>query len=90
MRTEESIRITLGIIIILGGVVFLAIPFIPLGYVLILIGLFFISPVVPVLRRWLGRLERKDRKGRVRRARRRADKLTQDIKETILEKEEKK
>lgn len=56
-----------GILILLIGLVSMALPFLPLGYVFTLGGLIILSSRIPFLQKLLRKLERKDKKGRVKR-----------------------
>lgn len=68
-RRRRIIRVILGLFLIFSGIVFIIIPFIPLGYLFLIVGLFFLSPIIPWLRGILEKAERKEKKGRVRKAR---------------------
>jgi len=48
-----------AIILALGGV-FMLVPFIPLGYIFIFIGLFMLSRYLPFVRKWINKLKKKD------------------------------
>lgn len=82
-RRMKIIRIIFGSLIFLLGVVFMFLPFIPLGYLFIFIGLFFLSPIIPHIRKLLNLIERKDKKGRIRKARDKSDWFEKRIDEDI-------
>lgn len=67
MEATQStyLRYVLGILIGLLGVVFMFIPFIPIGYLLIFAALFILSPKIPFLRKYVRFLKRKDKDGRL-------------------------
>lgn len=62
---KKYIRLVAGIIAVLLGGVFMLIPFIPLGYVLLFAGLFLLAHYIPFLRKLVDKLKKKDHKGRV-------------------------
>ncbi|MFW5879952.1 MAG: hypothetical protein ACOCUV_03930 [bacterium] len=64
-KYKKYIRPVAGIIFLVLGSVFMLIPFIPLGYIMIFIGLFLMAAQLPFLRKWIRKLKRKDEKGRV-------------------------
>ncbi|MFB6319919.1 hypothetical protein [Saccharicrinis sp. FJH54] len=61
-------RYILGSIILLAGIVFMFIPFIPLGYILLAVGCFLLYPAVPPLKKLLDYLKRKDNSDRIEKA----------------------
>ncbi len=64
-KYKKYIRPVAGIIFLAMGSVFMLIPFIPLGYIMIFIGLFLLAAQLPFLRKWIKKLKHKDDKGRV-------------------------
>ena len=89
-RHKKYIRPVLGLLIFVLGAVFLLIPFIPLGYILLLIGAFFLAPVVPFLRRLLNRLKKKDSKHRVERAEGKMNQVEESIDDVLIDEPSKK
>jgi hypothetical protein len=55
-----------GTIVLLIGLVSMVLPFLPLGYLFTFGGLFILSSRIPALKKFLAKLERKDKKGRVK------------------------
>lgn len=78
-KRRRTIRVILGLFLILSGIIFMAIPFIPLGYLFLITGLFFLSPIIPWFRKILEKVERRDRKGRVRKVRDTSDEVEKRI-----------
>ena len=74
-RRQKKSRVVIGGATILLGLVFMLIPFIPLGYLLIIAGLFIISPLVPKTERLIEKAKKRDKRGRVEKAQIKADKL---------------
>ena len=64
-RYKKYIRPVAGIIFLMLGSVFMLLPFIPLGYIMIFGGLFLFSAELPFLQKWLNKIRHKDKKGRV-------------------------
>ncbi len=60
------LRPIVGTVVLIIGLVSMLLPFLPLGYIFTLGGLLILSSRIPVLRRFLRRLEKKDKKGRVK------------------------
>ena len=61
----KYIRLTAGIIFLILGAVFIVIPFIPLGYLFLIAGLFLLAYYIPSLNKILNKVRKKDKKGRV-------------------------
>ena len=77
-ENKKYIRPVVGAVILLLGLIFMFVPFIPLGYIFLFGGLFLLSTVVPVFKKWLKKAQSKDKKNRI--------KKVQDV---VNEKEEK-
>ncbi len=86
---KKYIRLVAGIIILLLGGVFMLIPFIPLGYVLVFAGLFLLSHYVPFLRKLVDKLKKKDQKGRIEKVEKKIDEAEEIIDEKLVEDENK-
>ncbi len=56
-------RTVYGILCLLFGLVFVMVPFIPLGWVLLFAGTFLLAKKVPPFKRFLEWLKKKDKKG---------------------------
>ena len=74
--------------ILLAGIVFMLIPFIPIGYILIITGAFFLAPSVPFIGRMLDKLKKKDKKNRVEKAEHKFDKIEGKIDRTLVGEED--
>jgi uncharacterized membrane protein YbaN (DUF454 family) len=81
-KYQKYIRPVAGIILLALGAVFMLIPFIPLGYILVFAGLFLLASVIPVFDKWLNKLKEKDENNRVERVEQNInkaeDKITND------------
>lgn len=62
----KYIRIIIGIIILLAGIGFFVVPFLPIGYILIFTGAVLLAPEIPLFRRFFQWLESKDKSGRLK------------------------
>lgn len=67
-QNAKYIRPVLGVLILLVGLISMFLPFLPLGYLFTFGGLFLLAPNIPVLNKLINRLEEKDDKGRVEKA----------------------
>lgn len=65
---RKNLRLIIGIIVLVAGGVFMIIPFIPLGYILLFIGAFLLAPKVPFLRKFMNWLKKKDKSGKLEKA----------------------
>ncbi len=72
-----------GTVVLLIGLVSMLLPFLPLGYIFTLGGLLILSSRIPVLRRFLRRLEKKDKKGRVKKVNVKVSETEQKIERKI-------
>lgn len=76
---KKYIRLVAGIIVLVLGVVFMLIPFIPLGYIFVFAGLLLLANYVPFLRKVVAKIKKKDKKGIVDKAENEIDKTEQKI-----------
>lgn len=60
---KKYIRISLGVIAFLFGLVCFMLPFLPFGYVFFFIACFFLASYIPQLQRFIDYLKTKDKKG---------------------------
>lgn len=67
-KQASYIRPVLGSIVLIIGLISMVLPFLPLGYIFTLGGIFILSPYIPYLKRLIAYLEKKDKKGRVKKA----------------------
>jgi drug/metabolite transporter (DMT)-like permease len=65
---KNYIRLIIGIITALLGIVFLFIPFLPFGYLLLFVSAFFLASYIPILKKFMSFLRKKDRKGYIKKA----------------------
>lgn len=64
-KYKKYLRPVAGIIFLAAGAVFILIPFIPIGYILLIAGFFLLAPNLPFIRKWIRKIKKKDDKGRV-------------------------
>jgi uncharacterized membrane protein YbaN (DUF454 family) len=64
---KKYIRLILGILTALFGIVFLFIPFLPFGYLFLFISAFFLSSYIPFMKKFKNFLSKKDKKGYIKR-----------------------
>ncbi len=64
-KYKKYIRLGIGILVFCLGLVFMLFPFIPLGYVFVVAGLFLLAYEIPVLKKLVNKLKEKDNNGRV-------------------------
>jgi|GEM_PF-2526735 len=67
-KHSKYVRPVIGSLCILFGIVFMAVPFIPLGYILLFGGLFLLTPYIPGADKLLNKIKSKDKKNRVENA----------------------
>ncbi len=72
-KYKKYIRPVTGVFFLIAGSVFMLIPFIPLGYILIFGGLFLLAAQIPFLRKLIRKIKQKDNKGRVEKVERGVD-----------------
>lgn len=65
---KKYIRLIIGIITALFGIVFLFIPFLPFGYLLLFVSAFFLASYIPILKKFMSFLRKKDKKGYIKKA----------------------
>lgn len=78
-KFKKHIRLILGIILLILGIGFMVIPFIPIGYIIIFVAIFFLATYIPALKRFLTYLKKKDKKGRLKKV----EKKIEDLENTI-------
>lgn len=64
-KYKKYIRLGIGILILALGLVFMLFPFIPLGYVFVIAGVFLLAFEIPPLKKLVNKIKEKDDKGRV-------------------------
>jgi hypothetical protein len=62
---KKYIRLVAGFILLILGSIFMLIPFIPLGYILLIASLFLLASYIPPLNRIMNNIRTKDKKDRV-------------------------
>ncbi|KOH42738.1 hypothetical protein [Sunxiuqinia dokdonensis] len=82
-KIKANIRYLIGGLVFLLGILFMFVPFIPLGYVCLGIGAFLLSPAIPALKRLIKFVEKKDPTNKVKKMEEKTDEF---IKEKIEQK----
>ena len=82
-KINANIRYLIGGLVFLLGILFMFVPFIPLGYVCLGIGAFLLSPAIPALKRLIKFVEKKDPTNKVKKMEEKTDEF---IKEKIEQK----
>ncbi len=88
-RHKKYIRPVIGIFILLLGSVFLLIPFIPLGYILLIIGALYLAPIFPFMRRIISKIKKWDHKNRVKIAEQNMNKVQEKIDDILIDDDKK-
>jgi sensor histidine kinase YesM len=76
---KRVIRLFLAISFLLIGLIFSLFPFLPFGYFFLILGLFFLSSFIPPLDKFLRRIEERDKKKRISRARKKSGEIEDKI-----------
>lgn len=77
----KNSRTVYGILCLLFGLIFVMLPFIPLGWALLFAGAFLLARKIPLFRRFLEWLKRKDKKGTFKKVERKINHFFGDDKE---------
>ena len=83
-KNKKYIRLVAGIVILVFGAVFMVVPFIPLGYAFLFAGLFLLSTEIPALKKFLNKIKRKDKKGRVEKVEKKIDEGEEYVDEKLV------
>ena len=81
---KKYIRPVAGAIILLLGLIFMVVPFIPLGYIFLFGGLFLLSTEIPLFKKWLGKAKSKDKKDRIEKVEKKVEKQEEKISRKIV------
>jgi uncharacterized membrane protein YbaN (DUF454 family) len=84
---KKYLRPVAGGIILLLGVVFMVVPFIPLGYIFLFGGLFLLSTEIPIFKKWLNKAKSKDKKNRIEDVEKTVDKKEEQVSKKIVKQE---
>ncbi len=85
---KKYIRPVVGGIILLLGIVFMVVPFIPLGYIFLFGGLFLLSSEVPIFKKWLNKAKGKDKKNRIEKVEKAVDEKEEQLSKKIVKSKE--
>lgn len=80
---RKHLRSIIGIVVLLFGIVFMFIPFIPLGYILLAVGAYLLAPWLPFMRKLLRYLKKKDKRDRIEKTEEKVDEVFEQIKEKL-------
>ena len=84
----KYIRLATGLIILILGIVFMMFPFIPLGYLFVIAGLFLLAYQIPVLYKLINKIKHKDKKGRVEKVEKKINEKEEKLNQKIVIREE--
>ncbi len=85
---KKYLRPVAGSIILLLGMVFMVVPFIPLGYIFLFGGLFLLSTEIPIFKKWLNKAKSKDKKNRIEEVEKTVDKKEEQVSKKIVKPED--
>lgn len=85
---KKYLRPVAGGFILLLGIVFMVVPFIPLGYIFLFGGLFLLSTEIPIFKKWLDKAKSKDKKNRIEKVEKKVDEKEEQISEKIVKSED--
>jgi uncharacterized membrane protein YbaN (DUF454 family) len=74
-KIKKNLRLITGITILVLGIAFMVVPFIPLGYIFLFIGAFLLANKIPFLRKFMKWLKRKDDTGKLDKAEEKVNKV---------------
>ena len=87
---KKYIRLVAGIIVLILGAVFMLVPFIPLGYIFLIAGLFLLASYIPPLNRLIKKLKSKDDKNRVEKVEEKIDEGEKKVDEKLVDDDDQK
>jgi len=64
-KRVKTIRLVAAIVSLVLGAVFMLVPFIPLGYILLFAGLYLLIPFIPKLNKLNEKIKKKDKSDRL-------------------------
>jgi uncharacterized membrane protein len=80
----KYIRLAAGLIILILGIVFMLFPFIPLGYLFVIAGLFLLAYQIPVLYKFINKIKQRDKKGRVEKVEKKINEKEEQLNKKIV------
>src|SRR5690554_2563689 len=83
-QNKKYLRPVAGVVILLLGIIFMVLPFIPLGYIFVFGGLFLLSTEIPLFKNWLDKLKSKDKKNRIEKVEQKVDEKEEQLSEKII------
>jgi|SRR5690554_6211803 len=81
---KKYLRPVAGFVILLLGIVFMVVPFIPLGYIFVFGGLFLLSTKIPLFQKWLDKAKSHDKKNKIDKVEDSVDKAEEKISRKIV------
>ena len=87
-KYKKYFRPVAGSLLLAVGIVFMLIPFIPIGYMFIIAGLFLLAYEIPALKKVLDKIKAKDSKGRVEKVEQKMKDGEQIVEEKFIEDEQ--
>ena len=83
-KYKKYLRLGIGILVLCLGLVFMLFPFIPLGYIFVIAGIFLLAFEIPPLKKLVNKIREKDDKGRVEKVEKHVEKGEQFIDEKFV------
>ena len=83
-KYKKYIKLVIGVFVLCLGLVFMLLPFIPLGYIFVVAGLFLLAYEIPALKKQIDKLKEKDSKGRVAKVEEKLQEGDQIIEDKII------
>lgn len=85
---KSYIQYAIGTLVGVAGIAFMFIPFIPVGYLLLFLALFILSPKIPFFKKIIRFLKKKDKKGQINKAEEKINDLEDKIDEHLSDTDE--
>lgn len=83
-QNKKYLRPVAGVVILLLGIIFMVVPFIPLGYIFVFGGLFLLSTRIPLFQKWLDKAKRHDKKNKIDKVEESVNKAEEKISRKII------
>ena len=85
LKIRKLITLVVGIVFLGLGILFMFIPFIPLGYIFIIIALFLLSYNLPFMRKLINKLRKKDKGNYIEKIENQVEKTERKVEKTLIE-----
>lgn len=78
-KQRKYLRLIFGSIILIVGIGFMLVPFLPIGYIFIFVAVFLLSPYIPFLAKLMRYLKSKDKNGELNKVERKIKEIEDRI-----------